>query len=73
MVWLHKSPRKNFPRRHVIQKGINDTWQDDLVEMIPYANNNFNKQSNITRQVTENINVVVCDDITTKIVIEVKQ
>lgn len=34
---LHKPTRKNFPRCHVIQKGINDTVQIDLVEMIPYS------------------------------------
>lgn len=39
---LHKQVRKKFPRRRVIQKGIDDTWQIDLVEMIPYAK--FNKQ-----------------------------
>jgi Integrase core domain len=37
---LHKQARKNFKRRHVIMKGINDTWQIDLVEMIPYAKYN---------------------------------
>lgn len=38
---LHKLPRKNFPRRYVNVKGINDLWQADLVEMQPYAK--FNK------------------------------
>jgi hypothetical protein len=37
---LHRQVRKNFKRRHVIMKGINDTWQIDLVEMIPYAKEN---------------------------------
>lgn len=37
---IHKSSRKNFTRRHVLQKGINDTLQIDLVEMIPYASSN---------------------------------
>lgn len=37
---LHRQVRKNYPRRRVIQKGINDTWQIDLVEMIPYAHIN---------------------------------
>jgi transposase InsO family protein len=37
---LHRPTRKKFKRRHVIMKGINDTWQIDLVEMIPYAKYN---------------------------------
>lgn len=37
---LHKPVRKNFKRRKVVQKGINDTWQIDLVEMIPYSHEN---------------------------------
>lgn len=39
---LHKSTRKNFPRRRVIVKGIDDLWQIDLVEMIPHARVNKN-------------------------------
>lgn len=34
---LHKPARKNFKRRRVIIKGLNDLYQADLVEMIPYA------------------------------------
>lgn len=34
---IHKSVRKNFVRRRFIQKGYNDTWQIDLVEMIPFS------------------------------------
>lgn len=34
---LHKPARKNFKRRRVILKGLNDLYQADLVEMIPYA------------------------------------
>ncbi|KAJ8983168.1 hypothetical protein NQ317_016268, partial [Molorchus minor] len=37
---LHKPARKNFRRRHVIVKGLNDLIQADLVEIIPYAKNN---------------------------------
>lgn len=37
---LHKPARKNFRRRHVIVKGLNDLIQADLVEMIPYAKSN---------------------------------
>lgn len=39
---LHKPARRNFPRRHVKMKGIDDLWQADLVEMIPYSKNNKN-------------------------------
>lgn len=40
---LHKPARKNFPRRRVITKGIDDLWQADLVELGAYykENNNF--------------------------------
>lgn len=38
---IHRQARKNFKRRRFIQRGILDTWQIDLVEMIPYAK--FNK------------------------------
>lgn len=34
---IHKPVRINFPRRRVIVKGINDLYQADLVEVIPYA------------------------------------
>lgn len=37
---LHRQARKTFQRRRYIQKGILDTWQIDLVEMIPYAKYN---------------------------------
>lgn len=37
---IHKQARKNFPRRKFVQKGINDTWQIDLVEMIPFSKEN---------------------------------
>lgn len=39
---LHRSARRNFPRRRTVIKGINETWQADLVEMIPYAKQNKN-------------------------------
>lgn len=40
---LHKPARKNFPRRRVITKGIDDLWQADLVELGSYhkQNNNY--------------------------------
>lgn len=34
---LHKPVRKNFPRRNTVLKGINDLYQADLVEVIPYS------------------------------------
>lgn len=37
---LHKPARKNFKRRRVIMKGIDDLWQADLVEMGTYAATN---------------------------------
>lgn len=37
---LHGPARRNYPRRRVITKGIDDLWQCDLVEMIPYAREN---------------------------------
>lgn len=37
---LHRPIRKNFKRRHVVLKSIDDLWQADLVEMIPYSREN---------------------------------
>lgn len=37
---LHKPSRINFKRRKVIIKALNDLFQADLVEMIPYAKEN---------------------------------
>lgn len=37
---LHKAARKNFPRRYVTIKGMNDLFQADLVEMRPYSSAN---------------------------------
>lgn len=37
---LHKPARKNYRRRKTVVKGLNDLWQADLVEMIPYAKMN---------------------------------
>lgn len=34
---LHKPARRNFKRRRVIVKGIDDLWQADLVDMKPYS------------------------------------
>ena len=37
---LHKPARRNFKRRHVIIKGLDDLWQADLVEMGSYSSQN---------------------------------
>src|SRR5215472_15856948 len=37
---LHKPVRHRFPRRRVVIKGLDDLWQADLVEMIPYSREN---------------------------------
>lgn len=34
---IHRSARKNFPRRSYQMRGIDDTFQADLVEMIPHS------------------------------------
>lgn len=39
---LHTAARKNFPRRKVKIRGIDDLWQADLVEMQKYAKLNKN-------------------------------
>lgn len=39
---LHASARRKFKRRRVIVRGLNDLYQADLVEMIPYAKSNRN-------------------------------
>lgn len=39
---LFQNARKNFTRRKTEMVGINDTYQIDLVEMIPYAKQNRN-------------------------------
>lgn len=38
---LHKSARRNFPRRCTVIKGIDDLWQADLIDLQKYSN--FNK------------------------------
>lgn len=37
---IHKSVRRNFKRRSVVTKGIDELWQADLVEMQNYKNEN---------------------------------
>lgn len=46
---LHKPARRNYERRSFDIRGIDETWQADLVEMIPYARQNkgFNYMLNV--------------------------
>lgn len=37
---LHKPARRNYPRRKFDVRGLDETWQADLVEMQPYAREN---------------------------------
>lgn len=37
---LHHAARRNFTRQRTQMRGINDTLQADLVEMIPHARQN---------------------------------
>lgn len=37
---LHKPSRRNYPRRKFDVRGYDESWQADLVEMIPYAREN---------------------------------
>lgn len=37
---IHRSARKNFPRRRFIQRGYDDTWQIDLIDMQKHARDN---------------------------------
>ena len=37
---LHKPARRNYRRRKVVTRGLNELFQADLVEMIPYARSN---------------------------------
>ncbi|XP_057341081.1 uncharacterized protein LOC130678116 [Microplitis mediator] len=34
---LHRPVRRNYQRRHVDIRALDETWQADLVDMIPYA------------------------------------
>jgi hypothetical protein len=45
---LHRQARRNFLRRQTIMRGIDDTLQADLVEMIPYAKQNNNMKYILT-------------------------
>ena len=37
---LHAPARRNFPRRKVIMRGIDETWQADLIDMKNYSHVN---------------------------------
>lgn len=37
---LHRPARRNYPRRRVILKGIDDLWQGDLLELQPHSSDN---------------------------------
>lgn len=37
---LHKSARRNYPRRKFLHRGIDETWQADLVDMQTHSKNN---------------------------------
>ena len=37
---LHKPARRNYPRRKVDIRGLDETWQADLVEMVSYSRYN---------------------------------
>lgn len=37
---LHKPKRLNYPRKQVVVRGIDDTWQIDLVDVTPLKNEN---------------------------------
>lgn len=45
---LHRGARKNFPRRKYVMKGLDETYQADLVEMIPYSKQNRNNKYILT-------------------------
>ena len=39
-VELHRPARKNYTRRRVVMRGLDETWQADLVDMSAYARYN---------------------------------
>lgn len=50
---LHRPARKNFPRRQVQVRGIDETWTIDLVDMQKYSH--FNKGYNYLMTVIDNL------------------
>ncbi|CAP21358.1 Protein CBG24832 [Caenorhabditis briggsae] len=59
---LHKPARKNFKSQRVYVSGIDDQWQSDLVEMIPYAseNHDFKNFGSPLPSSTENVHPAPC-------------
>lgn len=45
---LHRSARRNYARRHVDIRGLDETWQADLVDMTAYASENNNHKYLLT-------------------------
>lgn len=50
---LHVPARKNFPRRKVLMRGIDETWQADLIDMKNYSH--INKGYNWLLTVIDNL------------------
>ena len=50
---IHAPARRNFPRRKVIMRGIDETWQADLIDMKNYSH--FNKGYNWLLTVIDNV------------------
>ena len=50
---IHTSARRNFLRRKVIMRGIDETWQADLVDMQKYSR--YNKGYNFLLTVIDNV------------------
>lgn len=50
---LHTPARRNFPRRKVIMRAIDETWQADLIDMQNYSR--FNKGFNYMLTVIDNV------------------
>ena len=49
---LHKQKQKKFPRRQVIVKGIDDTWETDLVDV-----------SSIRKEIQNHKFILTCIDV----------
>lgn len=45
---LHKPARRIYPRRHVDIRGLDETWQADLVDMSSYGSHNSNHKFLLT-------------------------
>ncbi|XP_043276092.1 uncharacterized protein [Venturia canescens] len=50
---LHKPARRNYPRQRVDIRGLDETWQADLVDMTAYAQYN----SNTTKMKPKDVNI----------------